>query len=99
MPAVGYLSLASPRPNEHFRQALERAGYVEGKNVVIEHRGANGQLARMEQLAAELVSRQVAVIVALDTPSISAAKAVSTTRPGEAWVCRQQSCECVHSYI
>jgi ABC-type uncharacterized transport system substrate-binding protein len=81
MPVLGYLSRGSPRPNERFRQALERAGYVEGKNVVIEYRGANGQSARLAELAAELVSRQVAVIVALDTPSISAAKAVSTTIP------------------
>ena len=64
-----------------FLNNLEKAGYVEGKNVVIEYRWGHGQPARLAELAADLVSRQVAVIVAGDTPSVRAAKAVSTTIP------------------
>src|SRR5262245_11466387 len=81
MPVVGLLSRGSPTRNQRFRQALERTGYVEGKNVVIEYGWANGQSARLAELAADLVSRQVAVIVALDSPSIRAVKAASTTVP------------------
>src|SRR5271163_4267615 len=85
MPVVGFLNLGSARQDARyvaeFLQNLEKAGYVEGKNVVIEYRWGDGQPARLAELAADLVSRQVAVIVAVDTPSIRAAKAVSTTIP------------------
>jgi putative tryptophan/tyrosine transport system substrate-binding protein len=85
MPVVGFLNLGSARQNARyvaeFLQNLEKAGYVEGKNVAIEYRWGDGQPARLAELAADLVSRQVAVIVAIDTPSIRAAKAVSTTIP------------------
>jgi putative ABC transport system substrate-binding protein len=85
MPVVGLLNLGSARQNARyvaeFLQNLEKAGYVEGKNVVIEYRWGDGQPARLAELAADLVSRQVAVIVAVDTPSIRAAKAASTTIP------------------
>jgi putative ABC transport system substrate-binding protein len=101
MPVVGFLNLGSARQNARyvaeFLQNLEKSGYVEGKNVVIEYRWGDGQPARLADLAADLVSRQVAVIVAVDTPSIRAAKAASTTnrlfvsgRPGEEWVCRRR---------
>jgi putative ABC transport system substrate-binding protein len=85
LPVVGFLSLGSARQNAsyvaEFLQNLEKAGYVEGKNVAIEYRWGNGQSARLAELAADLVSRQVAVIVAIDTASIQAAKAASTTIP------------------
>jgi putative ABC transport system substrate-binding protein len=83
MPVVGFLNLGSARQNAsyvaEFLQNLEKAGYVEGKNVAIEYRWGDGQSARLAELAADLVSRQVAVIVAIDDLSIGAAKAVSTT--------------------
>ena len=83
IPVVGFLNLGSARQNilAEFLNNLEKAGYVEGKNVVIEYRWGHGQPARLAELAADLVSRQVAVIVAIDTPSIQAAKAASTTIP------------------
>jgi putative tryptophan/tyrosine transport system substrate-binding protein len=82
LPVVGFLNLGSARQNVGgLSRNLEKAGYVEGKNVAIEYRWGDGQFARLAELAADLVSRQVAVIVAIDTPSIRAAKAVSTTIP------------------
>jgi len=68
MPVIGFLSSASPRLYEHrlrpFREGLKEAGYVEGRNVEIDYRWAEGQNDRLPALAAELVQRRVAVIVA-----------------------------------
>jgi putative tryptophan/tyrosine transport system substrate-binding protein len=85
LPVVGFLnptSLDGWRPMVNaFRQGLQEAGYVEGRNVAIEYRWAEGQYDRLPALAAELVRRQVTVIVATSTPSVVAARAATTTIP------------------
>jgi putative ABC transport system substrate-binding protein len=77
------LVLLSPAGHEAqaFRQALRDAGYVEGRDVVIEWRSANGDYARLPQLAADLVERNVEVIVADTTPAIKAAQRATSTIP------------------
>src|SRR6476661_393069 len=68
MPVVGFLALAAPAPFAPFLAAfhdgLREAGYVEGRNVVLEYRWAEGRVDRLPELAADLVARKVDVIVA-----------------------------------
>jgi len=85
MPAVGYLIPTWPGANAHLvtilRQTVAEAGYVEGRNLTIEYRFAEGQYHRLSGLAAELVQRPVAVIMAITTPAALAAKDVTATIP------------------
>jgi putative ABC transport system substrate-binding protein len=86
MPVVGFLHVAFPGPyTQHliaFRQGLKQSGYVEGQNVAIEYRWAYNEPGRLPELAADLVSRQVALIVAVGgPPSALAAKAATSTIP------------------
>jgi putative tryptophan/tyrosine transport system substrate-binding protein len=86
LPVVGYLGPESPAVFasrvKAFRQGLGETGYAEGRNVVIEFRWAEGQHNRLPALAADLVSRQVAVIVAPGgAPGALAAKSATTTIP------------------
>jgi putative ABC transport system substrate-binding protein len=75
MPVVGFLSAQSADDEYKIRivpflQALKEAGYVEGQNVTVEYRYAENQLDRLPALAADLVRRGVAVVVAAGTPSV-----------------------------
>jgi putative ABC transport system substrate-binding protein len=81
---IGFLAL-NPAPNPHlqeaFRQGLRDLGYVEGRNVVIEYRSAEGKPERFPTLAAELVALKVDVLVAPSTPGALAAKQATRTLP------------------
>ncbi|MGB8516193.1 MAG: ABC transporter substrate-binding protein [Pseudolabrys sp.] len=83
---IGFLISASPDKYtirlDAFRQGLKEVGYVEGQNVTVEYRWAEGQNQRLATLGAELVQRQVNVLVAAGgTPSALAAKAATATVP------------------
>jgi len=82
---VGFLRNTSRQDSEPLvaamRQGLQKSGFVEGKNLAVEYRFADNQLSRLPALAADLVRRQVAVIVAAGNASSYAAKAATRTIP------------------
>src|SRR5262249_39687559 len=85
-PVVGYIGTGSRESDAFrlpsFRQGLHETGYIEGQNVTIEYRWAEGQNATLPALVADLVGRQVAVnAVPASTPGALAAKTVTTTTP------------------
>jgi putative ABC transport system substrate-binding protein len=82
---IGLLSNRAAGEDAHllaaFRQGLKQSGYVEGQNVAIEYRWADGQYDRLPAMAAELVRHSVAVIAAMAAPSAAAAKAATSKIP------------------
>src|SRR5215813_11778141 len=86
MPVVGFLNAASPGPVRQqtvaFLTGLKESGYVEGQNVTVEYRWAEGQYDRLPALVGDLVRKQVSVIVSGGGASAAlAAKAATTTIP------------------
>ena len=85
IPRIGYLGVNSlnvnPDRREAFRQGVRELGYVEGKNIVIEWRSAEGKQDRLPALAAELVSLKVDIIITGGPPSTRAAKQATVTIP------------------
>jgi putative ABC transport system substrate-binding protein len=85
VPRIGYLGPGSPSTVGHlveaFRRGLRVLGYVEGQNIAIEYRWAEGRFERLPDLAAELVRLNVDVIVTATTPAIQAAKQATKTIP------------------
>src|SRR5215472_2430111 len=86
VPVIGYLSTESADDDYKnnivpFLQGLKETGYVDGQNVAIEYRWAENQYDRLPALAADLVHRRVALILASGTPATLAAKAATTTIP------------------
>jgi ABC-type uncharacterized transport system substrate-binding protein len=85
MPVIGFLNSGSAAEWAHlvaaFKEGLNEAGYVEGKNVAVEYRWAQGENERLPELAAALVRRQAAVIAAFGPPAAAAAKEATATVP------------------
>jgi putative ABC transport system substrate-binding protein len=85
IPVVGLLNASSPESSAHlvaaFRQGLSETGYVEGRNVAIDYRWAEGQFDRFPALASDLMRRQVSVLFASSLAGVRAAKEATSTIP------------------
>src|SRR6266436_2214459 len=85
IPVIGFLNASAPRvlrqPHASFREGLKESGYIEGQNVAIEHRFAEGQFDRMPAMAADLVRRQVTVLIAVSNAGALAAKQATAAIP------------------
>jgi putative tryptophan/tyrosine transport system substrate-binding protein len=85
IPVIGFLSSGSPDAFAQlvvgFSHGLREEGYVEGQNLTIEYRWAEGAYERLPSLAADLMRRQVSVIIAGAPPAVQAAKAMTSTVP------------------
>jgi ABC-type uncharacterized transport system substrate-binding protein len=81
VPRIGFLGVFAGPNFDAFRQALRELGWVEGQNIVIDYRSAEGRLDRLPDLAAELVRLKVDIIVAVATQGVAAAKNATETIP------------------
>ena len=84
VPRIGFLFYGAPGPSpelEAFRQGLRDLGYIEGQNISLEYRFANGRVGRLPELAAELVRLELDVVVTPGTPASLAAKKATSTIP------------------
>ena len=81
VPRLGYLAVGLPSPSRAFLEAMHDLGYVEGQNVLVEYRGAEGKPDRLPEMAAELIRLKVDVVFASGTEATFAAKGAAVTTP------------------
>ena len=85
MPLIGFLNQGSAKASAYlvteFRKGLNKVGYIEGQNLLVEYRWAESQYSQLPELAADLVRRKVAVLVAAFLPAALAAKAATSIIP------------------